>query len=165
MTSRVPVTIVNHAAIDIAAAPDAVWREILDAYAEARKFRETHTVEPIDDPAAVLGGYRMRLEKDGVLLDDRIVHLTERDEAARRLSAFADYLSVPGGLQVFATYQVHEAPDGARYTLDCHTRMSLEAPAGAQRPELAEIVGKMKAQFDPSLDDYLQSVKAKLEAA
>src|SRR5258705_11291524 len=98
---RIAVTIVNHAAVDIAAAPETVWRAILDEYVEARKFREQgYRIEPLDDQASILGGYRMLLEKDGSLVDDRIAQFTERDDAARRLSIFADYLSTSGRMQV-----------------------------------------------------------------
>lgn len=163
--TMIPVTIVNHVAVDIAAAPDAVWRTILDEYVEVKKFRETHAVEPLDDPAAILGGYRLRLEKDGAAADERVVHITECDAASRRLSLFADYLSVPGGLQVFATYQAHAAAGSARYTLDCHTRMSIEAPIAGARETVAAAVAQMRTHFDTALIQYLGSVKTKLEGA
>jgi hypothetical protein len=160
------VTIVNHAAIDIAASPDALWRAILEDYVTGEKFGSVgYAVEPLDDPAAVLGGYRMRLEQDGAVVDDRIVHVTERDEAARRLSLHADYLSVPGGFEVFATYQAHEVAEGARYTLDCHTRMTVEAPDDGGEADIAATLAGMKAQFGAALDDFFARVKARVEAA
>lgn len=161
----IPVTIVNHVAVDIAAAPDAVWRAILEEYVEARKFREYYTLEPLTDPAAFLGGYRMRMEKDGAVVDERVVHITERDDEARRLSLLADYLSVPGGLQVFVTYQAHATANGARYTLDCHSRMGVEPPAGDARKGIAAAVAALKAQFDAPLAQYLASIKTRLEGA
>lgn len=159
----IPVTIVNHVAVDIAAPSDAVWRAILDEYVEAKKFREHYTIEPLADPAAFLGGYRMLMEKDGAVVDERIVHITERDDAARRLSLLADYLSVPGGMQVFVTYQAHATANGARYTLDCHSRMGIEAPAGGTREEITAAVAALKAQIDPALIQYLESIKTRLE--
>jgi hypothetical protein len=157
MSEQVPATIVNHVAVDIAASPDAVWEVILYEYIEANKFRSSgYKIETIDDPAAALGGYRIKFEQDGKVLDDRICHITERDEAARRLSMFADYLSVPGGLQVYATYHAREAAGGASYALDCHARMNVDA--GADMAELTK-------QFDAGLVDYLNGIKSRLETA
>src|SRR5262245_2874640 len=128
-----PTTIVNHVTVDIKAEPEAVWRVILDEYVETKKFREQgYAIEPLDDPAFARGGYRMRLEKDGALIDERNCYFTERDDGAHRLSLFADYLSVPGGLQVYATYGVEPKGEGARYTIHCHSRMSVEAPSAAK---------------------------------
>lgn len=159
------VTIVNHVAIDIAASPDAVWQTILDEYVEAKKFREIgYALEPLDDPAAPIGGYRMRLEQDGAVVDDRICHFTERDDAAHRLSIFADYLSMPGGMTVHATYHAEAMAGGTRYRLDCHSTLGIEQPAGAGRAEVAAAVGEMKAQFDAALIAYVESIKTKLEA-
>lgn len=160
-----PVTIVNHVAVDIAAAPDAVWRVILDEYVDAKKFRETYTVEPLVDPGAVLGGYGMWMKKAGEVVDERVVYITERDDASRRLSLFADYLSVAGGMQVFATYQAHTTVVGVRYTLDCHARLGIEAPASGSREEIAAAVAQMKAHFDTALVRYLDGIKTRLEGA
>lgn len=165
MTTMVPVTIVNHVALDIAASPDAVWRSILDEYVEAKKFREIYEVEPIDDPAAFLGGYRIRLVKDGAVVDDRIAQITERDETARRLSLFADYVSVPGGLQVYATYHAQDTGGRTRYALDCHARTSVETPDGGGRADVAAAAAEMSGHFDAALLDYLQGVKTRLEVA
>lgn len=157
MSEQVPATIVNHVAVDIAASADAVWNVILDEYIEANKFRSSgYQIETIQDQAAALGGYRIVYEQDGKVLDERICHVTERDDSARRLSMFADYLSVPGGLQVYATYQARQAPDGATYTLDCHARMNVDAGA-----DIAELT----MQFDGGLVDYLNSVKTRVESS
>lgn len=163
MTEQVPVTMVNHVALEMAAAPDAVWREILSDYVEAKKFREFGTIEPLDDPAAIFGGYRMRFEQDGVV-DERIVHITERDDQARRLSVTADYLSVPGGMRVYATYHAREAADGTCYAIDCHTQLKVDAPMD-ERPDLATTVAEMTAGADVHLNAYLASIKARVEAA
>jgi len=159
----VRVTIVNHAAVDIAVAPAAVWQTILDEYIEAKKFREIgYAIEAIDDPAAHLGGYRMRFEQDGAVIDERICHVTERDDAAHRLSMYADYLA--GGMIVYATYHAETVPGGTRYRLDCHSTLGIAQPAGAGRAEVAAAVGDMSAQFGAALTGYLESIKAKLEA-
>jgi hypothetical protein len=153
---------VNHVAIDIAASPDAVWRSILDHYVAATKFREQGTVTPVDDPAYPLGGYRLRLGS-GAALDERLVHFTERDEAARRLSLVADYLTYPGGLKVFATYQAEARPGGARFTIDCHSQMGTKMPAGGPAALAAQLAAG-KAEADKYLIDFLKRVKAELEA-
>lgn len=162
MAEPIPVTMVNHVAMDMAAPPDAVWRAILDDYIEAKKFREVGAIEPIDDPAAVFGGYRMRFERGGVV-DERIVHITECDEGARRLSAVADYLSVPGGMRVYATYQAQKAGEGTRYAIDCHTQLRIDAPAGDVKAGVAATLAEMTAGADTHLVAYLESIKARVE--
>lgn len=161
---RITVTMVNHVAMEISASPDAVWQVILDDYVNATKFREIGAVEPIDDPAALLGGYRTRIEHNGAIVDERIVHITERDEKARRVSAFADYLSVPGGLQVYASYHAREAPGGTLYTIDCHSRPTIDVPAGG-KDALMKLISTMQADADAHMIGYLEGVKARLESA
>lgn len=162
MAEQIPVTMVNHVAMDIAAAPDVVWRAILEDYIEAKKFRELGAIEAIDDPAAVFGGYRMRFEQNGAV-DERIVHITERDDAARRLSAAADYLSVPGGMRVYATYHAQEMAGGTRYAIDCHTQLQVAAPAGDAKAGVAATLAEMTAGADAHLIAYLESIKARVE--
>ena len=162
MNQPIPVTIVNHVAIEIAAPPDAVWRAIQEEYLEAKKFREAGTLQPLDDePGAVLGGYRMRM-MHGEVVDDRIVRFTEIDHAARRLSAHADYLTVPaGGMGVWVTYHAQALPDGGtRYAIDSHARLQIEPS-----PDIAAAIASMKLSFDASLLAYLEKVKASLEGA
>jgi hypothetical protein len=153
----IPAIVVNHVALDMAASPDTVWRAILDEYVDAAKFREMGcTIEPLDDPAALPGSYRMRLEQDGAVVDDRIVRITERDNAARRLSLFADYLAEPGGLQVHATYHARQIAGGTRYALDCHTQLGAAAE---------QDVRQMRAESEAYLIDYLQTIRARVEGA
>ena len=99
-----PVTLVHHVAVDIARPAELVWQAILEEYVEAKKFRELgYVIEPLDNPAAYLGGYRMRFEQDGAVVDSRDCLITERDEAAHRLSIFADYRTAPNGMTVYVT--------------------------------------------------------------
>lgn len=161
---RIPITVVNHVTIDITASPEALWSLIVDQYVGARKFAGGgHSIEPLEDAAAGLGGFRMRLEQDGAVVDDRLCIVTERDEVTRRLSMFADYLMAPGGLQVFATYQAHAAEGGARYSIDCHTRMTLAAPSPISQADATLRIAEMAATFEAPLNAYLASVKATLE--
>lgn len=159
---NIRVTIVNHVAVDIAAPPAAVWQTILDEYIEAKKFREIgYAIEPLDDPAAYLGGYHMHLEQDGAVVDERLCHVTERDDTAHRLSMYADYLA--GGMIVYATYHAEDIPGGTRYRLDCHSTLGIARPADASRAGIAAAVGETRAQFDAALTGYLESIKTKLE--
>jgi hypothetical protein len=165
MPDQIPVTIVNHLGVDIGVSPDTVWQAILDEYVEAKKFREIARIEPIDDPSAVLGGYRMRLEHEG-MVDERVIHFTERDESARRLSIFADYLTVPvGGMRVWVTYQANEITGGCRFTIDCHTRVGIDLTTGETKTDFAIAVAGMKNKFDTALIAYLETVKGRLEGA
>nr|WP_316640432.1 hypothetical protein [uncultured Roseateles sp.] len=163
MTDRYPVTIVNHVAIDIKAPPEAVWRAIQEEYVEAKKFRQLGTLQPLDDPAAVLGGFRMRLEHEGVI-DEREVRYTEIDHAARRLSVYADYLTVPvGGMGVWVTYQAQEVPEGTRYAIDAHARLHVEVQEGGGKADIATAIDALTHSFDGSLRAYLEKVKAGFE--
>jgi hypothetical protein len=165
MAEQIPVTIVNHLGVDIGVLPGAVWQVILDEYVEAKKFREIARIEPLDDPSAVLGGYRMRLEYEGVV-DERVIRFTERDEAARRLSIFADYLTAPaGGMRVWVTYQAQEIPGGSRFTIDCHTGVGIDTPASGAKADVAAVVAGIKLNFDTALIAYLEQTKMKLEGA
>jgi hypothetical protein len=154
-------TIVNHVAVDIDAPPDAVWAAIVEDYVEAKKFGESYVMTPLDDPAALLGGWHMRMEKVGAVIDERVMHYTERDDGAHRLSISADYVSVPNGMQVYATYQAHAAPGGARYTVDCHTNLDIMALAPGREP--AQSVPEMKVHFETALMQFLEGVKSRLE--
>lgn len=159
-----PVTVVNHAAIDITAPPDRLWRLILEEFAEANRWRTLgYSIEPIDDPAAVLGGYRMWIERDGKVVDNRVCHITEIDASARRLSMFADYLSEPSGAVVYVTYQAQDIAGGARYTLDSHTRVGIEAPASGEKTAVDATIDAIKTKSDIHLAGYLSQTKARLE--
>lgn len=164
MTKRLPVTTAHHVAMDFETSPDIIWAEIVAQYVEGSKFSVLGKIEPLDDPAAPLGAYRVVIEGEDGAVDERIARVTERDEAARRLSIFADYLSPAGGMQVFATYQAIAIPRGARFTLDCHARYEIEAPDKAARAEIAATIARNKVAADEGMLDFLRSLKAKLEA-
>ncbi|MDH0866506.1 hypothetical protein [Mitsuaria sp. GD03876] len=165
MTASVPATIVNHVSLEIPAPPDAVWAAIQEEYVEARKFSGAGSIEPFDDPAAVRA-YRMRVVQ-GEVVDEREVRITERDHAARRLSAYADYQTVPAsGMGVWATYHAQEVPGEARrtrYAIDCHARLRVDVPDGAGTPEVQAAIAAMKAAFDTALLAYLERFRAQFE--
>jgi hypothetical protein len=164
MAPRVPVTIVNHVAIDIARPPDPVWATIVETYAKGRKFSDIgYTIEPLDEPSAYLGGYWMRFEQDGAVVDERLCRVTELDDASRRLSMAADYLCVPGGMTVYASYHAQADRGGTRLAIDCHSSLSLEAPADGCGPAVKAAVAAMTEQYGAALAAYLASVKSTLE--
>ncbi len=165
MAERIPVTVVNHVAIDVACAPDVVWAAILAEYVEARKFREIgYAIDWLDEPAAFLGGYRLRFVQDGSVLDDRVCRVTELDAVARRLSMVADYRSVPGGMTVHATYHAQAAGAGTRLAIDCHSGLGIEPPADGSRAAVESAVATMTTQYAAALADYLQGLKVRLES-
>ena len=164
MTERIPVTIVNHVAVDIARSPDIVWAAILADYVQARKFSAIgYTVQALDEPAAFHGGYRLRFAQDGALLDERLCHITERDAASRRLSMKADCLSVPGGMTVHACYQAQADAEGSRYAIDCFSSLLIDPPDEGSQAAIARVVADMTRQYEAALLGYLQAVKITLE--
>ena len=163
------ITIVNHHAMDIARPAAAVWKDILESYVEARKFSsQGHLIEPVkDDPAALLGGYRMTLrDKDGTVIDDRVCRITECDRAAMRLSLCAEYL-VPAELQlvVNASYRAVPAGTGSRYELDAYSMMNVALPQSASDPSVVQVAEQFRGDSAAYLDDFLRSVKDRLESA
>lgn len=161
MQEALPGTLVNHAAADIACPADAVWQALLAEYVHAGKFREHgYAVEELEGPEFYLGGYRLCLEKNNALLDERICRVTELDDVALRLSLCAEYLTVPGGLVVYATYQATPVAGGARCTIDCHSHFGQLPEASADR---GEAIAGLTKQFQAGLVDYLTALKTKLE--
>ena len=161
----VPVTIINRVSIDIACPPARVWEVILEDYLAACKFAEAgYAIERLDGPSYFRGGYRMRLEADGAVVDERICCVTEFDAAARRLSLYADYLAAAEGMNVHATYQALERGTGTRFSLDSYSRLSLELPTEDGETDIRMAVTKLETQFDAALASYLKGVKARLEA-
>lgn len=162
MPEHVSLVMINHVASDIAASPDLVWQAIVSEYVEGEKFRNQGTVTPLDDPAVPLGSYRLRIEV-GEAVDERVVQITERDEAARRLSIFADYLSVPGGMHVYASYRAHGDGDHARFSIDAHSRLAVEVPAKGSGA-LPAVLAAFKSQADEHLTAYAEQIRSRLEA-
>jgi hypothetical protein len=160
---RLRTTIVNHVAKYIPASPQLVWNGILDEYVHAKKFREVgYSVEPFEDPAAVEGSYRLRLEQGGMVVDDRICHITELDPERRRLSIWGDCLT--NGMVVYVTYHAADADGGTSYRIDCHSNLFLDLPEEAGAEEIRAAVAELQGQFDAALTGYLDSINQKLAA-
>ena len=162
------ITVVNHNAVDINRPAKVVWQDILETYVDGRKFSsQGHVIEPLkDDPAAYLGGYRMTLkDKDGNLVDDRICRITERDEAAMRLSLCAEYFVPPEmKLIVNASYQATPTASGSRYTLDAYSMMDVALPRSAADPTVQQVAEQFQSGSAGHLDTFLHSVKERLES-
>jgi hypothetical protein len=162
------ITVVNHHAVDIARPAAVVWQDIVETYVNARKFSsQGHVIEPLtDDPAAYLGGYRMTLrDKDGAVLDDRVCRITERDDAAMRLSLCAEYvLPAEMKLVVNASYQAIPTATGSRYHLDAYSMMDVSLPQSSSDPSVKQVAEQFQSGSAGHLDTFLKSVKDRLEA-
>ncbi len=159
------VVIVNHCAIDIACPPSHLWAALTDDYVDGGGFaRAGYRIDPLDEPALVLGGYRMRFESEA-LVDERICRITERDEDVMRLSLQANYLSAAAnGMVVYASYQAVPTGNGVLYRLDCHTTLGLEARDDASREEIAQSIATLHDQFRDGIVAKAADLKARLEA-
>lgn len=162
MSRKIPATIVNHAMMDIAAEPGAVWQVIVDEIVEARAFRDLDAMTPLDDPNVPLGGYWTKLDAGDGVIDERVIHVTERDDEALRLSVHADFVSDPGRTQVYATYHAREIPGGCCFTIDCHTSLELDVPDGE---ETGAIIARETASYAKEMTARLEKVKRRLEDA
>ena len=165
----VRVNTFNHASIDIAVSPNRVWREIVDTYVEGGGFSDLgYTISPLtDDPSAFRGGYRMTLkDESGAIVDERKVYITGRDDAARRLSVYAQYLSGAfNGLEVYATYQAVPIEGGARYNLDAHSRIGIALKdAKDSKNALAETIKGYEQQSQEFLETRFDELKVRLES-
>ena len=153
----------NHVATDIARPADAVWQALLAEYVRAAKFREQgYAIVELEGPEFYLGGYRMRLEHNNALLDERICRVTEIDAAALRLSMCAEYLTVLGGMVVYVTYQATPIATGARCSIDCHSHFG-QLPGSAASVSRREALTALTKQFHTGLLDYLITLKTMIE--
>ncbi|MCW6530239.1 hypothetical protein NED98_08275 [Sphingomonas sp. MMSM20] len=157
----VAVTIVSHAALQIAAPADAVWQAILNNLLQPDTWQIAgYRFVSLRDAAVPLGGYRLAKEEGGQVVDERIVHVTERDTRARRLSLFSDHLSERNGLSAYATYHARERPTGTYCAIDCHTRVGVEMLKNA---DITGLIGDLGGQSEAHLRDYLARLKYALE--
>lgn len=170
MTARpaARVTIVNHNSVDIERPANVVWQEILESYVDGRKFgAQGYAIESLsEDPASLLGGYRMTYrDAAGKLLDERVCRITERDENAMRLSLCAEY-AMPAEMRlvVNATYQAIPTAGGSRYELHAYSTFDVALPADAAEPGPAQVADQFRSSSSGHLDTYLRSVKERLES-
>ncbi len=164
-TGTVAVTIVNHVSIEIDCDARRVWNDIIEYYERGRKFADLgYAVTPLsDDPAALLGGYRI-VGRIGDVEDERICRITERDDEAMRLSVRADYLAPSMmGLLVHATYQAVPTPSGTRYDVHAYSTMRFPFETKEEKAALAATAAQMREQGGAFIEDSLRVVKARLE--
>lgn len=163
MSNVIPATIVNHAMIAIAATPASVWEVILEQFVDVERLGEFGVVTPLDDHTAPLGGYHMQLDLGEGKTDRRIVRITEYDPVELRLSLFADFLSVPGGMKAYITYHAQSVAEGARFAVDCHLRLQLDVPDGATRADVVDMIAEKTASGDEQLAQHMKAVRSRLE--
>lgn len=163
--SKLRVTVVNHASIEIACPPAEVWAMLVEDFAQGQGFaRAGYRIDPIADPASPLGGYRMHFESPD-RVDDRICRITERDDAAMRLSLRAEFLSpIANGMITYATYQAVPSDHGTLYRLDCHSALDHAVEEGASRAEIANSVAALRDQFDAGLATGFATLKTRMES-
>lgn len=156
------VGLTNHVSMQFDVPADRIWQDIYENYVEAKSFKDAaYVIEPLNDPAAFRGGYRMTLSQDGAIVDEREVYLLEIDEGNRRLSAFVRYFSPSAsGLEVTACYQAVPEEQGCRYLLDCWTWISLDA----SEVDVATQVLQLEQEYDEALVLRMAALKEKLEA-
>ena len=151
----VSATIVNLVSIEVDCPADVLWRYVLEEYRDGRKFsRNGYVVVPEEFAGYPLGSYRIRRGTGDTIEDNRLCHRTELDADERRLSMLADYLSVPGGMAVYATYEVQKAAGGSRFVLTSHSTVEVPDPA---------LIATYKVQFEAGLLAYLNETKTRLE--
>ena len=163
------ISIVSRAAIAIEAPTDIVWRFILDQYQLGEKFVEDgFDVLPLkDDPAALLGGYRVqKKDESGALIYESIGYVSELDHAERRLSIYARFPipESPADMTVNVTYEA--IADGAHTTLEAHVygQFTLAVgPSGNPTQDLRAQADAAKLASDDNLAKTLKRAKSRLE--
>lgn len=158
------ITIVNHVSSTITCAASAVWREILEGTAEGQNYlRLGYQLERLDDPAAHLGSNRLRLQHpDGV--SEIEYRITERDDAAMRLSVRAEFLGAEAkNIVTYATYHAVPLDACTLYRIDCHSTLDHALEYGLSTREVAASVDAVRDYYDAGLRERLAILKSKLE--
>jgi len=160
----VRITVVNHADVEIACPPASVWRDMLEAFVHGASLdRQGYRTAPLmEDPAALLGGYRVSLQDaQGQSTDVLIVRITERDDDAMRLGLWVEYLEPAVLAQVVHTgCQAVVVACGTRYYTYTHSTFNVNPSA---RDDVAGAAAAFKRTTAASLDERLAAMKARLE--
>jgi hypothetical protein len=162
--AMVRITVVNFASIDIACESKRVWRDIVEAFVEGRSLSEQGylTERLLDDPSALLGGYRVLVTAaTGELTDASIVRITELDEDAMRLSLNVHNL-IPRqkAMNVNVSSRAIPIECGTRYETHLHTNFNAVFEFGG---DLATTAAEFKQQTADFLSLRLAAMKARLE--
>lgn len=158
------VTIVNHCSMAVDRSPERVWAALDSGFYAGGNFaRAGYKVEPLNEPALPLGGYRLWREQGGSI-DERICGITERDASAMRISMRADYLSRDAkNMIVLATYRAESAGETAVFLLDCHSTLDFEVAANASREDVMREVAELRDHFDQGIAQGMARMKAWIE--
>jgi hypothetical protein len=164
---KLRVASAHHAAVRFECSIDVIWDDIVVGLGSGRRFQaQGYRVAPVaDDPRAYLGGYRMWRDGDDDP-DERLTFISERDDAARRLSLHAHYLGPNArGTIVNATYSATRDEQGHWYRIDCHATQDIEVDEGVSPADVATIMAKSKEEMDHYLRAALEAQKPDLEGA
>lgn len=160
------VTVVNHCSIVIDRSPESTWAALDEEYGAGKGFaRAGYKLEPLNEPAFPLGGYRVwREQSEGI--DERICGITEREASAMRISMRADYLSPDArNMTVFTTFRAARAGQTAEFHLDCHSTLDLDVGANPSREDVARAAAQLRDQFDRGIAEGMSRLKTRIEAA
>lgn len=165
--TTVRVTSTHHVAVDFDCPVAAIWDDIVIGIGQGGRFEaQGYRLTPLDDdPAAYMGGYRMWREGHDDP-DERRTYITERDDAARRLSLCAYYLGEAArGTVVNATYSAVGDGRAGTYHIDCHGTQDLEIGRGTSASDVAALMADAKRDMDHHLRSALEAQKPSLEAS
>jgi hypothetical protein len=165
MSQNIRIASTHHVRVRFDCAIDVIWDNIVSGFGQGQRFeRQGFRVEQVlDDPRAVLGGYRMWRE-DGDDPDERLTFVTERDHEARRFSLCTWYLGADArDAVVHATYAAVENVQGNWYQIDCHATQDLPLKSDASNDEAIAAIEKSKSETDRYLRKALEDQKLELE--
>ena len=162
--SKLRATRVVHCSIEIARPASVVWKWIRTDIAEAQHYlRLGYRIDPLDDPAACVKAYRLRLESPE-MNDEIRAEVTELNEEAMRLSMFAEFSSAQAkGLVAYVTYQAVASGTGSLLKMDCHAAFDLDMDEHASREEIASSAETGRQYYERDTSEWFVDVKARLE--
>jgi hypothetical protein len=157
-------TSTHHVRVRFDCSIDTIWGDIDLGLGRGRRFehRGYRVRQIVDDPRAYITGYQMWREDSDDL--ERLVFITERDLAAKRLSLCAYYLGAKArDTVVQATYSAVQDEQGSWYQVDCHGTRYLEVDAGISRDEIVKAITNSNEDMDRYLRSALEAQKSDLE--
>jgi pimeloyl-ACP methyl ester carboxylesterase len=162
--SKLRATRVVHCSIEIARPASVVWKWIRNDIAEAQHYlRLGYRIDPLDDPAACVKAYRLRLESPG-MNDEIRAEITELDEKVMRLSMFAEFSSPQAkGLVAYVTYQSAASGTGSLLKMDCHAAFDLDVDEHASADHIARNAEAGRQYYERDTSEWFAEVKSRLE--
>jgi hypothetical protein len=164
--TKLRATRVVHCSIEIARPPAVIWKWIRNDIAEAQHYlRLGYRIDPLNDPTACSKAYRLRLESPDTT-DDIRAEITEFDEAARRLSMFAEFSSPQAkGLVAYVTYQAVPRDPCTLLQMDCHAAFDFDVNEHASPEEIARSAEAGRQYYERDTAEWFAEVKTRLENA